>query len=142
MPTYATQADAEAYIEGLVVDNADGFARLLERAERDVDELLGPLHRRADTGLKLDPADLPVLEADALARATCAQAEHLLRTSPTGSSSSSGRVVKRVQGPDFTVDYADAEVLTAGIGARFGSRVAAELAPLARYNPRFARARP
>src|SRR4051812_25054615 len=55
----------------------DAVERLLERAERDVDAVVGPWPRFT-TGLKFDPAQLDVVQRAALARATCAAAEFRL----------------------------------------------------------------
>ncbi len=76
LPAYASQADLEAYIEGWTTTDAAALERLLKRAERDVDTLLGAYARQSATGLKLDPAALTTLQANALSRATCAQAEY------------------------------------------------------------------
>lgn len=77
MPTYTTQADFEAYVEGWVTDNPAALDRLLERAERDVDSVIGySATRNQTTGLKLNPAELETWRAAALSRAVCAQAEY------------------------------------------------------------------
>lgn len=101
MPTYATRAAFEAYVEGWTTDDPAALDRLLERAERDVDYAAGGWPIDPATGLKFDPATLPTWQADALSRATCAQAEYR-------HSMSEEFMVKaqhsRVSGPDFTVD--------------------------------------
>lgn len=78
MGVYATAEQLDAY----VVDNQDVDApagaeaeRLLDRAQRDVDRVVGPWPILS-TGLKFDPGTLPVTAREALARATCAAAEY------------------------------------------------------------------
>ena len=110
MPTYATQQDFEAYVEGWETEDPDALARLLERAEREVDDLLRLRFGDTvdpDTGLRLDPDELAALqpfERAALARAVCAQAEfrHTI-----GEQALRGRPVKRTTGPDFSIEYAE-----------------------------------
>ena len=85
MPTYASEADLVEYVRdnphaALPVD-VEARARLLERAERRVDEALGPWPLLS-TGRKLDPAALDLVQRSALARATCAAAEHELLLGP------------------------------------------------------------
>lgn len=79
MSTYATLADLGAYLadfELISVPADDEKAqRVLDRAERDVDRILGPYPVK-ETGLKLDPDALTVPQAAALSRAVCAQAAH------------------------------------------------------------------
>jgi hypothetical protein len=103
MATYASQADLEAYIEGWTTDDPDAVERLLERAERDVDSVLAspvPGGRQA-TGLRLDPDGLPGWQAQALARATCAQAEYRFAM---GEEFFVRAQHDRVYGPDFRTD--------------------------------------
>lgn len=78
MPTYATRADCLDYIEGLTIDDNDVFDRLIERAERDVDNAVGAVPLDPDTGLKFVPARLTSGDARTLMRATCAQVEYRL----------------------------------------------------------------
>jgi hypothetical protein len=115
---------------------ADAVAdRLLEQASRDVDEVLGPLPYRTEepyAGFKLNPGDLVEIGAKALARATCAQAEHRMRV---GRANLGGRPTKREKGPDFEVEYLDV-----GTG-RFSRDLPRELAPLAGLRRLRARAR-
>lgn len=133
-PTYADLDDLEAYIEGWVTDNAQAANRLLVRAERDVDLILGPLPRRSDNGLKLKPAELQGWEADALARAVCAQAEHRFRMGDE----LDARQATTVRGPDFEVTY---EAGAGGGRTLYSPRVALELAPIAHLRRLTARAR-
>lgn len=124
MAAYATADDATDYIEGLVIDDPAAFDKLLERATRDVDNVLGalpPLTTGDYAGLKLDPAFLADWEAAALARATCAQAEHRLRRGPDLGEPAR----KSVKGPVFEVAYADG----AGSGL-IGAKVKLELATI------------
>ncbi|MGI8511399.1 MAG: hypothetical protein ACR2NH_02095 [Solirubrobacteraceae bacterium] len=73
---YATVADLQSYIEGGTTLDAAALERVLERAERDVDNLLGDYDRDPDTDRKLAPDTLPAHQQRALRRATCAQAEY------------------------------------------------------------------
>lgn len=129
MTAYATQADFEGYVEGWVTDNVATLGRLLERASRDIDTVLGPipiLTAGAYAGWKLDPTQLADFERQALARATCAQAEHRFRN--PSSFDSSSRRMKRVKGPDFEKEYADADAASTGF---LSPQVRRELAPIA-----------
>lgn len=135
MATYASQADFEAYVEGWVTDDAAALGRLLARAERDIDNVLGPIAPRTDTGLKLAPANLLDWEAKALSNATCAQAEHLWRQGPAIDE----RPASAISGPDFSVTYADRK---AGGTNRYGSRVALELARISHLRNLTARLSP
>lgn len=125
MPAYATREQFEAYVEGWSTTNPAALDRLLERASRDVDALLGarvPYATGAFAGFKIDPGLLLEWERDALARATCAQAEY--RFTVGEEDMASGQGAGRVSGPDFSV-----EVPAAGAGGRrrFGPKVATEL---------------
>lgn len=122
MATYATVQDFEQYVEGWTTTNPDALERLLERAQRDIDALLGPRPADPDTGLKLTPARLAAWERTALARATCAQAEYRWRVGETGWSQP--QAGGRVQGPDFSYD-----VPSSGT-SRVAPKLAAELAPI------------
>lgn len=85
MAAYATAEDLRAYALDSNVEippstpaaNAARLARLLARAERDVDRALGPYPLLAD-GRKLDPDLLTSVQRAALSRATAAQAVHRL----------------------------------------------------------------
>jgi hypothetical protein len=139
VPTYATADDVAAYIPGLVIDDAAGFDELIERAERDVDRLLGAYPRQPSTGLKLEPSRLYAWQAAALARAVSAQAEYLLAVGPDADVTPSPTPAK-VSGPDFAIDYVqDGATASAGIAPK----VARELEPLrSLLRPRAVRARP
>ena len=84
-PVYA---DRDALADYLAEDGLPGrlpdegaAARLLARAERDVDRLIGgPIHPTARR--RLNPDLLTAAQAEALARATCAQASFLLEQRP------------------------------------------------------------
>ncbi len=137
MPAYATEAQFDSYVEGWNTTDPDALARLLERASRDIDRIFGPRHPvRAGTfaGFKLDPAALETWEAEALARATCAQAEHRFLTGEKELAGS--RPVKRVKGPRFETEYGDG-----GRSGLYGTRVGLELEPLAHLRGLTARAR-
>lgn len=79
--TYALQTDFEQFVEGWVTDDPDALKRLLERAERDIDQAAG--YWLAETnGLKFgsplstNEKHLEAWQVAALTRATCAQAEY------------------------------------------------------------------
>jgi len=139
VPVYANAADCTDYIDGLVIDDPASFDRLIARAERDVDGLLGAYPRDATTGLKWDPTRLYAWQADALARAVAAQVEYLLALDVVGAGASAiiGRQATAVKGPDFEVTYADGGSTV----ARYGPKVGAELGPLRELIVRNARAR-
>lgn len=130
MPTYAQAADVEAYIEGWVTGDPDELDRDLERAERDVDSVLGPIPIAVNstTGLKLDPTILTDWEAAALARAVCAQFEY--RYHQGAATLAAGRVTKTEKGPEFEVTYQDAPASAGGGPLLIGSRVRIELEPI------------
>lgn len=140
MPSYATVAEFEAYIEGWQTTNATVLARILERASRDVDRVLGPLPPlTAGTyaGLKVDPTTLLAHEAAALSRATCAQAYHrILRGEGVAAPT---RQPVEVAGPDFTLKYNPDD--TAPPKGDLAPAVRDELAPLAWLRQATARAR-
>lgn len=75
MPTYATQAQCENEIEGLTVNDPAAFARVIERAERDIDRAVGIRPVDSVTGRKFDPTTMEAVQRDALMRATAAQVE-------------------------------------------------------------------
>lgn len=147
MSSYATVADFEAYVEGWVTDDPDALTRLLERATRDVDAVIGPLWPRAVDpflGLKLNPdADLDAVGAAALSRATCAQAFYRFTVVEPAQFAAGGEVRKSVKGPDFEVTYADAGAAPVGAGGtgRYAPELALELAPIAYLRRTGARAR-
>lgn len=127
MASYASQADFEGYVEGWVTDNAGALARLLERATRDVDNVLGPIAPLTSgtyAGLKLDPTTLQAWEAKALADATCAQAEWRWRRGDE--ELAVGRALKRVKGPDFEEEFAETGGTVGGTG-RYSPQVRLEL---------------
>ena len=76
MPTYATRSDCLEYTAGLVVEDNAEFDKLIERAEDDIDGLLGNLPLDPVTERKLVPADLTTAQLRAIRRATCAQVEY------------------------------------------------------------------
>lgn len=122
--TYTTVEDFEAYPPGWVTDNVGALTLLLERAERAVDAILGPIPRDSTTGLKLDPTQLLDWEAEALSRAVCAQAEYLFTIGTTGD------IVPRagkIKGPDFEQDFTG----TPGVPVpSIGPKVKMELEPI------------
>jgi hypothetical protein len=86
MATYATEAQLRDYCadnsDAVVPGDSDAVERLLERSERRLDGLVGPRALDATTGLKFVPASLTAVQTKALARATCAVAEHELTVGP------------------------------------------------------------
>lgn len=139
MATYANIANFEAYVEGWTTTDPAALERILERAERDVDRVLGPLRRRDDTGLKLDPLELTEPHRDALARAVSAQAYHRIKRLGEGTGGATP-AKKRVKGPDFETEYADGPPVVGN--GRLAPEVADELEPLDFLRPSGARARP
>lgn len=79
MATYATQEEFEAYVEGWTTTDAPALERLLVRAERDIDAILGDPASVQANGLKFgDPKGanelaLTTHQVAQLSRATCAQ---------------------------------------------------------------------
>lgn len=116
MSSYAVAADFASYVEGWQTDDSAALSRLLDRAERDIDTLLGDYTRNPATGLKLDPAALTTHQAYALRRATCAQAEYRFMM---GEDFFVQDQFQFVSGPDFT---------RRGSLARIGPKVMGELA--------------
>lgn len=82
MPTYATQAEFEAYTA--LRPTVGTVNNLLEKAERYIDQALGR-YARVDTttGLKLNPAVLLDYQQTALSNATCAQAVYMIAKGET-----------------------------------------------------------
>jgi hypothetical protein len=103
--TYATQADVEGYIEGFQVDDPAALKRLIERAERDIDSVVGGGHYQAN-GLKFghplaaNELSLRKEQVAALTRATCAQVEYRLTM---GEQFFIEPEYDSVSGPDFSV---------------------------------------
>jgi hypothetical protein len=128
MAAYATNAEFEAYVEGWTTTNGAALTRLLERASRDIDALMGPrriLTTGTYAGLKYDPTKLADAYADALSRATCAQAEY--RFAIGEEEFAQHGTAGRVKGPDFEVELAKG---SSGGRPRIGPKVAVELEPL------------
>lgn len=116
--TYATVADLRAYADLTGGDDAD-LTRVLLRAERDVDRVVGNQGARPDSQLlKFDPASMGARQADALKRGTCAQAEYRIAM---GEPFMVKGQHKSVSGPQFS---------TSGKLPRVGPKVMDELAPL------------
>jgi hypothetical protein len=115
LPTYADVQDYEDYVEGWETTDEDGLNRLLYRAQMDVNTLLtGPADHT--TGLRVDPAtELTVHQANALARAVCAQAEYRNRM---GESFFRENEPSSITGPDFS---------RSGRFGKIGDKVYAEL---------------
>lgn len=105
MGIYATAVELRGEL-GLEADDTDGLSdleaeRILKAAERRLDRIAGPLVTRAN-GRKYDPATLADVHRNAVRDATVIIAAAARRDAQEP------RAVKREQGPDFTVDYADA----------------------------------
>lgn len=132
MATYATAEQVTALIPGLTIDDPAAFEATLQRAERDVDGVLGAIRPRDDTGLKLAPAELLQWERDALAAVVAAQVEWLLSNPRAGMD----RPVQSVSGPDFSQTYAN------GGSGLIGPRVATELRRINHLRVLTATARP
>lgn len=96
--TYASAAALTSYTDAQLPDGEDAVRELLERAERDVDRLLGRYEVLA-TGRKLDPATLTAAQREALSRATCAAAEYRLLMGPQFFVAGQ---FERSAGPDFS----------------------------------------
>jgi hypothetical protein len=105
MPTYATSAELTDYVADTpaAASLPTDLDALLGRAERDVDSILiTPVPGgRETTGLRVDPASLPDWQAQALSRATCAQAEYRVTM---GEEFFVRAQHDRVYGPDFRTD--------------------------------------
>lgn len=143
-PVYTDIAAFEAYVEGWETEDPDALNRLLERAERDVDNVLGPIPVRDDSGLKLDPELLLEWEAAALSRAVCAQAEWRFRRTDATLNGAAPGAIKRIKGPDFETEYAvdsSASAAAQGTGL-YSPRVALELKPIAHLRRLIARMGP
>jgi hypothetical protein len=139
MSHYVTAARVVELEPGLTIDDADAFDALVERAERDVDLLLGPIPRIEATGRKLDLANLTDVGVEALERAVAAQTVYLLANAPR--IDAGARQPASVKGPDFEEVYGT----PAQAGGRWpiiGPRTAQELEPLRYLVRTTARARP
>lgn len=124
---YTSNAAFEAYVPGWVTDSSAALTKLLIRAQRDIDAILGPIPRSQTTGLKLDPSTLRDWEAEALSNAVCAQAEFRLAVGED--TLAAGRATSQEQGPDFKVMYSDAAAKGAP-APRYGQKVSIELEPI------------
>lgn len=103
MATYCTQADFEDYVEGWVTDDPDALERLLERASRDVDAMVGAWIREINGSVFGDlddnPKGLTDAQKAALARGTCAQAEFRFQM---GEEFFARAQYDKVTGPEFS----------------------------------------
>lgn len=125
MPAYATRAEFEAYVEGWTTTDPNALDRLLERASRDIDGFLAPIFLVTTgtyAGFKVDPTTLATYAAQALSRATCAQAEYRLGVGEADwAQHGHGGTIS---GPDFSMTTAKNP---AGGRPRIGPKAAAEL---------------
>lgn len=78
MPTYATAAQVNAFIEGGTGLDDETVNRYIDRAEPYIDWVTGYPYMPLTNGRKFNPPDLPVAFAAALRDATCAQVEYIL----------------------------------------------------------------
>ena len=99
MPTYAQKQDCLDYTAGLTVDNDADFDKLIERAEDDIDSLLGDHPLDEATGRKLIFGDLTFGKARAVTRAVCAQVEYRIEM---GEAFFVRGQVDESSGPDFS----------------------------------------
>ena len=139
MSHYVTAARVLELEYGLTIDDPDGFDALVDRAERDVDLLLGPIPRIEATGRKLDLDNLTDVGVEALERAVAAQVVYLLANAPR--IDAGARQPASVKGPDFEEVYASPST-SGGSWPLIGPRTARELEPLRYLIPTTARARP
>lgn len=117
MPTYATTEQVTEYVEGgSGVELPAALDALIERAERDVDRIVGARAVDDATGLKFVPATLTTGERDDLMRATAAQVEY---RASMGEDFFVREQFERVTGPEFS---------TEGTLPRIGPKVWEELA--------------
>lgn len=119
MPTYATPEQVTEYVEDSGValpEDPDALARLIERAERDVDRAVGVHSVDDDSGLKFVPASLSTGERGDLMRATAAQVEY---RASMGEGFFVREQYEKVEGPEFK---------TEGELPRIGPKVWEELA--------------
>lgn len=127
MGIYATAAELDDYTDVALPAAPADVEKLIARAERDIDSLLGPWLPQPATGLKLDPTLLLDWEAEALSRAVCAQAEY---RQTVGEAVLSGELpaapLRRIKGPDFEKEYATS-VAAPKAPARYGPKVRQEL---------------
>lgn len=115
MATYATTDDFADYSDLTVVDTA-ALELQLERAERDIDRIIGYQGvRPAGQTLKLVPADLSADDRTKLKWATCAQAEY---RETMGAKFFRTAQYQQVTGPRFS---------TSGTLPRIGPKVREEL---------------
>ena len=101
MPTYATRADCTTYIEGLTINDATAFDRLIERAERDVDSAVGAYPLDETTGMKFTPGTMTARDKSDLRDAVCAQVEYRLEM---GEEFFIRHQYKNVKGPEFETE--------------------------------------
>jgi hypothetical protein len=99
-PTYATQSDFAAYVEGWTTDNGAALDRLLERAEVDIDGLAATVVPADPDAVarRFDVTALSARDRDVLKRATCAQAEYRFNM---GEAFFVKGQYEQVTGPDF-----------------------------------------
>lgn len=136
-PLYTDRAAFEDYVEGWVTEDPAALDRLLERAERDVDALfplLPIITIGTYAGRRFDPTVLATYEQEALSNCVCAQAEFRFTRGEELLAGGTPRVLKRVKGPDFEQEYADASGTLASAGTgRYSPRMDTEILPLSPY---------
>lgn len=102
---YAQRADIEAYVEGWVTDDPDALARLIQRAEQDIDNTVGAIivelnGRKFGAPAGANEKSLRAEQVAALTRATCAQVEYRFTM---GEDFFRRGQYPEQQGPDFRV---------------------------------------
>jgi hypothetical protein len=102
---YAQNADLSAYVEGFTLTDANEIARLIQRAEQDVDNAVGAVltetnGRKFGNPAGINEKNLRPEQVQSLNRATCAQAEY--RWTMGEDFFRRGQFLEQ-QGPDFAV---------------------------------------
>lgn len=122
-----TNVDLEAFVQGLVVDDATAMNNLIVKCEWEIDAILGARIRNPATGRKIDvskvvpvapispfPGELfapfqrgiNVYQRSALRRAVCAQVEYHLKM---GEDFFTRQPYKKVSGPQFSYEREEGE---------------------------------
>lgn len=113
--TYADIDDFKAYAPEYATLADPVITALIEKAEGDVDNACGAHRRDTTTGLKFVPGNLRTTDADALKRATCAQAQYRQAMGPQFFIVAQ---YSETQGPDYNIK---------GKLPRFGPQAMSEL---------------
>jgi hypothetical protein len=97
-PVYATTEDFKTYAPRFNTLSDEDIAALLEAAERDLDNAVGPHRIDEATGRKFVPDTLSITDTRSLRDATCAQAEY---RQVMGADFFVRGQFEEVQGPDY-----------------------------------------